>query len=113
MLEHFEDGHDDARSFAQDSERLFAAAAEDAFDASHAEPVDQVLGEAERDKFRDRESLALCTRALVNVPLTGPAALGNIPSTDYTRGDGSAHLIERDTQVDVDELAACFVHENV
>jgi hypothetical protein len=35
------------------------------------------------------KSLALCTRALVNVPLTGPAALGNIPSTDYTRGDGS------------------------
>lgn len=103
MLEHFEDGHDDARSFPQDSERLFAAAAEDAFDASHAEPVDQVLGEAERDKFRDRESLALCIRARTR----------QRPMHRTTVENMGAHLIERDTQVDVDELAACFVHENV
>lgn len=61
MLEDLEYRHDDARAFAQHPESLLTAPAEDSLDAVHAEPVDEVLRQAEGDQLRDWEPFALLT----------------------------------------------------
>jgi len=59
MLEDLQDGFYDLRSISKDSQGLFGAAPKYTFRSRHAQAVDNVFREAERDTLRDREKLAL------------------------------------------------------